>query len=81
MKQLLFTNWDFTRWLRLVLGVFIAMQAIETKDTLSGVISAFLLFQAATNTGCCGVNNCAVPTSKGNQSKIEEVDYEEIKTK
>lgn len=69
------------RWLRLGFGVFIAIQAIQTHDALSGLIAAFFLFQAATNTGCCGANGCAVPTTKKNPDKIEEVEFEKLKTK
>ena len=44
------------RWLRLSLGVFIGVQAFQTHDLLSGAIALFFLFQAVTNTGCCGDN-------------------------
>jgi hypothetical protein len=37
------------------------------------------LFQAITNTGCCGSNGCAVPTKKSKTDTVEEVEYEEIK--
>jgi hypothetical protein len=63
------------------LGVFIAIQAAQTQNTLSGFIAAFFLFQAATNTGCCGSNYCAVPTPKNDPDNIEDVKFEEIKTK
>ena len=69
------------RWLRLGLGIFIAIQAVQSQDTLSGFISALLLFQAMTNTGCCGANGCAVPTTKTKSDKIEDVEFEEIKIK
>ncbi len=69
------------RWLRLILGVFIAAQAIDTRDPISGMIAIFFIFQAVTNTGCCGVNACAVPASKPCLNNIEEIEFEEIKTK
>ncbi len=81
IKQTLFTGWHLMRWLRLILGVFIAIQAIENHDTLSGFIAAFFLYQAVTNTGCCGVNNCAVPTKANEKQEIEDVAFEEIKIK
>ncbi|MCE9538160.1 MAG: hypothetical protein K8R85_02955 [Bacteroidetes bacterium] len=81
MKQMLFTGWNFMRWLRLGLGIFIAIQAIQNHDTLSGFISAFFLFQAVTNTGCCSSGGCSVPSSKKNFNKIEDVKFEKIKTK
>ena len=64
IKQMLVSNWNFMRVLRLVIGVFIAGQAIKTQDVFSGLIAAFLLFQAVTNTGCCGAQGCSTPYSK-----------------
>ncbi len=81
IKQTLFTGWNAMRWIRLALGIFIAIQAVQMHDTLSGIIAAFFLFQAITNTGCCGVTGCAVPTNKSKSNKIEDIEYEEIKTK
>ena len=81
IRQTLFTGWNFIRWFRLGFGVFWAAQAIQTHDSLSGFIAVFFLFQAITNTGCCGVNGCAMPITKNKSDKIEEIEYQEIKTK
>lgn len=78
-KETLFQNWNFMRLLRLVLGIYIAVQAIETLSILSGVVAVFFLFQAVTNIGCCGSNGCAVPTKNSNSDKTEEIEFEEIK--
>jgi len=79
IKQTLLTGWHFMRFLRLGLGIYIAIQAVETHSIFSGVVAVFFMFQAVTNTGCCGSNGCAVPIKKGNSDKIEEVEFEEIK--
>ena len=79
IKATLFSNWHFMRLLRLGLGVFIAIQAYKMHDSFSGVIAAFFLFQAITNTGCCGSGGCSVPTPKSNSDKIEDVEFEEVK--
>lgn len=78
-KETLLTGWHFMRFLRLGLGIYIAVQAVETQSILSGIVALFFIFQAITNTGCCGANGCAVPIKKSNSDKIEEVEYEEIK--
>jgi hypothetical protein len=78
-KETLLSGWNFMRFLRLGLGIYIAVQAVETQSLLSGVVAVFFLFQAITNTGCCGANGCAVPIKKSNSDKIEELEYEEIK--
>jgi len=77
--QTLLTNWNFMRVLRLGIGIYIAIQAIDTQSAFAGVVAVFFLFQALTNTGCCGSNGCAVPTPKSKPEKMEEVDFEEIK--
>lgn len=78
-KQTLLTNWNFMRFLRLGIGIYIAVQAVETESVFSGVVAVFFIYQAVTNTGCCGSNGCAVPIKKSNPDKTEEVDFEEIK--
>ncbi|HSN47947.1 MAG TPA: hypothetical protein VLR29_04225 [Flavobacterium sp.] len=78
-KETLLQNWNFMRLLRLGLGIYIAFQAYETLSLLSGVVAAFFIFQAVTNTGCCGSNGCTVPKKKSNPDKTEEVTFEEIK--
>ena len=78
-KETLFNDWNFMRFLRLGLGIYITVQAVETLSILSGVVAVFFLFQAITNTGCCGSKGCAFPTKKSNSAKTEEVQFEEIK--
>ena len=81
IRQTLFSGWHFMRWLRLGLGVFMAIIAIQTHDTLLGFFSAFFLFQAVANIGCNGTGSCSVPVTKNKSGEIEEVEFEEIKTK
>lgn len=75
------TGWNFMRWLRLGIGLLIATQAIQMHDLFSGFIAAFFLFQAVTNTGCCGVNGCTVKDEDYKTGNDEEITFEEIKTK
>lgn len=78
-KETLFQNWNFMRILRLGLGIYIAIQAVETLSILSGIVAVFFIFQAVTNIGCCGSNGCAITTRKIKSDKTEEVELEEIK--
>lgn len=78
-KETLLTNWHFMRWLRLGMGLYAAVVALQLHDPLSGFIAALFLFQAVTNTGCCGAGGCAVPSSKNNSAELKEVDFEEVK--
>jgi len=79
IKRTLFTGWHFMRWLRLAFGIFFAVQAIQTHDTLTGLVGAFFLFTAITNSGCCGSGSCATPIRKNSENKGEEISFEEIK--
>ncbi len=79
IKQTLLYNWHLMRWIRLLLGIMMAYQALVFADTLSGLIAAVFLYQALTNTGCCGVDGCAVPTKTTKANEAREVSYEEIK--
>ena len=81
IKETLLTGWNWVRWFRLGLGIAIAFQALETHDALSGMISALLLFQAVTNTGCCRVNACNVKQSNKQSDESDHVVFEEIKIK
>jgi hypothetical protein len=78
-KETIFNNWNFMRWLRLGLGIYIAYQAVETISLFSGAVAAFFIFQAITNTGCCGTNGCAVPIKKSSSDRSEDTGTEEIK--
>ena len=69
INQVLFTNWHVMRWVRLILGAFIAMQAVQAHDALAGLIAAFFLLQAITNMGCCNGSSCSILSSKAVKTK------------
>lgn len=79
IKETLLTDWNFMRILRLGLGIYISVQAVETQSIISMIFAVFFLFQAISNTGCCGSNGCSVPIKKNNSDKTEEIQYEEVK--
>ena len=79
IRETLLTDWNLMRILRLGLGIYVSVQAVETQSMISMIFAVFLLFQAFSNTGCCGSNGCAIPIKKNNSSKTEEIEYEEVK--
>ena len=81
IKQTLFTNWHFMRWLRLAFGIIFIVQAIQTHDMMVGAIACFFLVTSITNTGCCGARGCATTTRKTTKESTDEISYEEIKNK
>ncbi len=80
IKQIIFANGHFMRWLRLIPGGFIAVQAIQNHDLVTGLIGAFFLYQAITNTGCCGATGCAAaPTKNREEMRVKDIEFKEIK--
>jgi hypothetical protein len=77
--QTLLTGWNFMRFLRLGVGIFIGVQALLYRDVLSGLIASVFLLQAATNTGCCGTSGCATNTNYKSKNTIQDVEFEEVK--
>lgn len=67
MKHLLFTNWHLIRIIRLIFGMFLILQAMETRQWIFIVFAAFFLFQAVFNQGC-SANGCEtnLPKSENN---------------
>ncbi|HEY5328032.1 MAG TPA: hypothetical protein VIJ27_13595 [Mucilaginibacter sp.] len=63
LKQRIFTNWHFSRFLRLGMGLWMLVWAAQTKDWSIGLFSGLFLFMAISNTGCCGAQGCALPGS------------------
>lgn len=82
LKQKLATNWHAGRILRLVMGLFLAAAALVQHDGMLGLFGAFFLFQAITDTGCCGAGSCYAPPRKATDKKengADDIQYEEIK--
>lgn len=71
-------NWHLGRALRLVFGIYAAYLGIFNQDYLSGAIGIFFLYQAFTNTGCCGTNACSTSPNNVKQPETEYVEFEEI---
>jgi len=68
MKSIFFSHWHLMRLIRLIFGVFLIFQGIETRQWFFFVFSAFFLFQAIFNQGC-GINGCEIPTSKSKENE------------
>ena len=72
-----FRNWDLMRVLRLVLGIFIIVQSIYTKEWLFVLAGAMFTLMPVLNIGCCGVSGCNTPVAKSNK-QMEDISYEEV---
>jgi hypothetical protein len=77
MKAILFTNWHFMRWLRLVLALIMIVQAFIVKDIVLGIIGLLFVLSALFNIGCCGAGGCYTPTPN-NKKTNNTIEYEEV---
>ena len=77
MKQRIWNDWNFMRFVRLGLGIAILVQAIATGNW--GLVVFGLLFTAlpVLNIGCCGTAGCATPVKK-NSDTTKAISYEEV---
>lgn len=71
-----FKNWNFSRILRLVLGVAIIVQAYYAKDVFMGFMGVLFTAMPVFNVGCCATGNCSTPTVRKTEDK--EITYEEV---
>lgn len=58
-KYTITNNWNFMRFLRIAMGIFLIFQAIETGQYVFFAFAAFFIFQAIFNLGCSG-ESCGV---------------------
>ena len=84
IKQRLFTNWHLVRMMRLGIGIMMLVAGIHSKDWTMGLFSTFFLYQAISDTGCCGTQACYTPkvakrSSPTVSSKDESIEFEEVK--
>ena len=77
----LLENWNFMRFLRLGMGLWLVYSAFVDHQPLLGLLGGVFALQAIMNAGCCGSSGCAMPGARqhnGTTTK-EPVHYEEIK--
>ena len=81
IKQRLLTNWHIMRILRLGIGIWLLIAGITMKDWAAGFFSIFFLYQAVTDTGCCGASGCSpgINRTANKTTDLAETEYEEIK--
>lgn len=79
MKDVVLKNWNFMRFLRLSIGVFILVQGIITQDWIVGAAGLLFSLMPVFNLGCCSAGGCNVPVKKVDTDTIENVVFEEVK--
>ena len=77
MKQGIFSNWNFMRFVRLGLGIAIIVQSVMAKDWTMGIIGLLFTSMPVFNIGCCGIGGCATPVKK-DAERTKDITYEEV---
>lgn len=77
MKDTILQNWTIVRFIRLLIGIGIIVQAVVLQDLLLGAAGLLFGGMALFNAGCCGTATCAAPARKTGKS-INETSYEEV---
>ena len=79
IKHLLLNNWHTLRILRFGIGIVITINAWQVANGWLAVAGVFLIFQALSNTGCCGSNGCDATSKTRTDLKEKEISFTEIK--
>ena len=77
MKQAIFSNWNFMRFIRLGLGIAIIIQSVIVKDWTIGALGVLFSCMPIFNISCCAVGGCAATAKKRPETTIDII-YEEV---
>jgi hypothetical protein len=55
-------NWSFMRAIRLILGIFIIIQSVQSQQYIMIIPGVIFALMAIFSVGCCGNNGCTIPT-------------------
>jgi uncharacterized membrane protein HdeD (DUF308 family) len=63
----IFSNWDFMRILRLLMGIWIVYSSFADKQPILALIGLVFIYQAIKNVGCCGGVACSIDLKPKNE--------------
>ncbi|MBK7883904.1 MAG: hypothetical protein IPJ81_08925 [Chitinophagaceae bacterium] len=85
MKQRLLTKWTFTRVLYIIMGGFVIIQSIMIRQwpgvALGSYFASMGLFAFGCASGNCFSGNCEAGPQQKSNTTIQDVKFEEVKTK
>ena len=71
-------GWGLMRSIRLLLGILIVVQGIQTKDWSFAILGGLLSLMPIINIGCCGAYGCRT-AAKSDNNRTETITYEEVR--
>ena len=85
MKQRIFSGWTFTRALYAITGTFIIVQSVIQHEWMGIFAGGYFAAMGIFAFGCAAENcfggNCNVDTFTEAKTKVQNAEFEEIKTK
>jgi hypothetical protein len=85
MKKRILTNWTFMRALYLLLGITVIIQSVMSQQwfgiLFGGYLASMGLFAFGCAAGNCYGGNCATVPQQNSNTTIQDVEFEEVKTK
>jgi hypothetical protein len=79
LKKIVFSDWNLSRGLRLVMGLIALYQAFELQNGFLGILAAIFIYQALANLSCCGPSSCNTVQKKQNIDNTKKIEFEEVK--
>jgi len=77
------SGWNFMRFIRLVLGVAIIIQGVNSKEWSFIIMGALFTLMPLFNVGCCAGNSCSTNSTTRYRHQPakpqEETQYEEVR--
>jgi len=85
MKDRILTNWSFTRVLYLIMGIVVIVQSVMSHQwfgvAFGGYFASMGLFAFGCASGNCFNGNCTTEVTNKSNTTIQDVDFEEVKSK
>jgi hypothetical protein len=85
MKERILKNWTFTRALYLLIGTAVIVQSVVSQQWFGAIFGGYFasmgLFAFGCASGNCFGGNCATEPLQKSNATIEDVEFEEVKTK
>lgn len=69
IKQQLFSGWGLLRWIPLIIGIALAVEAFSGGSAILGFAAGILLLQVFINSGCAA-GSCDIPKTKANTKNL-----------
>ncbi len=70
LKSILLSNWTFTRFFRLAIGIMILIQGYVYNQIETILMGYFFTGFALFTTGYCGFGGCSIPANNKNENTL-----------